>query len=147
MNRTKIINAMKAKTIEIYNANEQYNSKGEHGIMVVQIRSEDFPDGWESTILPFGRTHGEPAMQDGYPISTGYSMNTTVHEKIAYVHRTGKSSGAPFYDVIGTESYWKGAIISEDGKCICAFSGFIGEDDVIIAEAGIAVYEELKNER
>jgi len=146
MNRKKIIQAMKEKTNEIYNANEQYNSKGKHGIMVVQIRAEDCPDDWDSTISPFGRTCGEPTMQDGYPISTGFSMDTTVHEKIAYVHRTGKSSGAPFYEVVGTESYWKGAVISDDGKCICAFSGFIGEDDVIIAEAGIAAYEELKNE-
>ena len=141
MNRDKIIDAMYLKTQEIFNANEQYNSKGEHGMMVVQTRSEKYPDRWESTILPFGKTHGDPTMQDGYPISTGFSMDTTVHEKIAYVRRTGKNSGAPFYDVIGNESYWKGALISKDGNCICAFSGFQGEDDVLIAEAGIAVYE------
>jgi len=141
MNRDKIIDAMYLKTQEIFNANEQYKSKGEHGMMVVQTRSENYPDRWESTILPFGKTHGDPTMQDGYPISTGFSMDTTVHEKIAYVRRTGKNSGAPFYDVIGNESYWKGALISKDGSCICAFSGFQGEDDVLIAEAGIAVYE------
>jgi hypothetical protein len=144
MDRNKIINAMEAKTTEIFNANEKYKSKGKHGMMVAQLRSEEYPDRWDSTILAYGKTHGDPAMQDGYPISTGFSMDTTVHEKIAYVRRTGKSSGAPFYDVIGNESYWKGAVISDDGKCICAFSGFEGEDDVLIAEAGIAVYEQLK---
>jgi len=144
MDRNKIINAMEEKTTEIYNASEQYKSRGKRGMMVVQVRSAEYPDRWDSTILPFGLVYGDPTMQDGYPISTGFSMDTTVHEKIAYVRRTGKSSGAPFYEVVGNESYWKGAVISEDGKCICAFSGFEGEDDVLIANAGIAVYEDLK---
>jgi len=143
MNRDKIIDAMLSKTREIYEASEQYKTGGERGMMVVQIRSKEYPDRWDSTILPFGKTHGDPTMQDGYPISTGFSMDTTVHEKIAYVRRTGKNSGAPFYEVIGNESYWKGAVISEDGNCICAFSGFQGEDDVLIAEAGIAVYDQF----
>lgn len=144
MDRNKIIDAMEVKTTELFNAKDQYKSRGKHGIMVVQIRSAEYPDRWDSTILPYGKTHGEPTMQDGYPISTGFSMDTTVHEKIAYVRRTGKNSGAPFYEVVGTESYWKGAVISEDGNCICAFSGFEGDDDVLIAEVGIAVYEALK---
>jgi len=141
MMRDKIIDAMLAKTKEIYEASEQYKAGGKRGMMVVQIRSEKYPDGWDSTILPFGKVVGDPNMQDGYPISSGFSMDTTVHEKIAYVRRTGKNSGAPFYEVVGNESYWKGAVISKDGSCICAFSGFTGEDDVLIAEAGIAVYE------
>ena len=144
MDRNKIIDAMLSKTTEIYNANEQYQKNGKRGMIVVQISSNNYEDGWDSTILPFGKTVSEPTMQDGYPISTGFSTDTTVHEKIAYTRRTGKNSGAPFYEVVGTESYWKGAVISEDAKCICAFSGFMGEDDVLIAEAGIAAYENQK---
>ena len=139
----KIIDAMEAVTLELFNANENYKAQGKRGIMVAQVRSEQYPDRWESVILPFGEPYGNPTMQDGYPINTGYSNDCTVHEKIAYVHRTGKSSGAPYYEVMGTESFWKGAVISNDGKCICAFSGFTGEDDVVIAEAGIACYKSL----
>jgi len=134
MDRDKIVDAMLAKTKEIFNANEKYYSKGEHGIMVVQIRSEKYPDRWDSTILPFGAFYAGEADE-------GFSYDTTVHEKIAYVRRTGKNSGAEREEVIGTESFWHGAIISKDGNCICAFSGFAGEDDVLIAEAGMAVYE------
>ena len=135
---------MEAKTLEIYNASENYQANGKGGMMVVQVRSEKKPDRWESTILAFGQPFGGPRMQDGYPISTGMSFDTTVHEKIAYSRRTGKSSGAPFYDVVGTESFWKGAVVSSDGNCICAFSGFMGEDDLLIAEAGIFMYDSLK---
>ena len=144
MDRNKIIDVMLAKTEEIFNASEQYQAQGKRSIMVVQTKLDKYENAWESTIVPYGRPYSDPTLQDGYPISNGFSTNTTVHEKIAYVHRTGKSSGAPFYEMVGNESYWKGAVISEDGKCICAFSGFVGEDDVIIAEAGIAEYERLK---
>jgi len=144
MTRTQIITAMETKTNEIHESNPAYKSRGKRGMLVVQTRSADNPDCWESTILPFGRPYGDPTMQDGYPISTGFSMDTTVHEKIAYTRRTGKNSGAPFHEVVGTESFWKGAVISKDGNCICAFSGFTGEEDVEIAEAGIAVYESMK---
>ena len=145
MDRDKIIDAMQEKTLEIYNANEGYQANGKRGMMVAQVRSERHPDRWESTILAFGELSSGPRLQDGYPISTGMSFDTTIHEKIAYTRRTGKSSGAPFFEVVGTESYWKGAVISDDGSCICAFSGFAGEDDVLIAEAGIAMYKSMKS--
>jgi hypothetical protein len=35
-------------------------------------------------------------------------------------------------------------MISDDGNCICAFAGFTGTDDKIIAKAGITCYESLK---
>lgn len=145
MDRNKIIDVMLEKTLEIYNSSESYQAKGKHAMLVVQTKSESYPERWDSTILPFGRPYTDPTLQDGYPISTGFSTDTTVHEKIAYVRRTGKNSGAPFHEVVGQESFWKGAVISGDGKCICAFSGFTGEDDVIIAEAGIAEYENQVN--
>ena len=44
-------------------------------------------------------------------------------------------------------NYWKGAIVSDDGNCICAFAGFSGEDDEEIAGAGIACYQSLKRTR
>jgi len=133
MDRDIIIDAMETKTLEIYNASEEYKKNGKRGVMVVQVRSEKYPDRWESTILNFGAFY-----------TGGFSFDTTIHEKIAYVRRTGKNSGAPKEEVVGTESYWLGAVISGDGNCICAFSGFEGEDDVLIAEAGIAEYNRLK---
>ena len=129
MNRDKMIDAMEAKTLEIYNANKDYQANGKRGMMVAQVRSKKYPDRWESTILAFG------AMYSG-----GFSFDTTIHEKIAYVRRTGKNSGVPKEEVVGTESFWEGAVISDDGNCICAFSGFAGTDDILIAEAGIAEY-------
>ena len=133
INRDKIISAMETKMMEIYNASETYKSRGEHGILAVQIKSDTRPGQWDCTIVPFGT-----------PYVAGFSMDTTVHEKMAYVRRTGKKSGAEQREVVGTESYWEGAIISEDGNCICAFSGFEGSDDVLIAEAGMEVYEASK---
>ena len=136
MDRNKIIEAMAKKTIEIYNSNEQYNSKEKRGMLVVQIRSAENPDQWDTTIRSFGTPYDTTG--------NGFSMDTTVHEKIAYVRRTGKKSGAEKSEVVGTESFWEGAIISDDGNCICAFSGFEGTDDVLIAKDGLAVYEGLK---
>jgi len=133
MNRDALIEAMEKKTLEIYNASKEYQALGKRGIMVAQIRTQDSPEKWESTALAFG------------PLYNGnFSFDTTIHEKIAYTRRTGKDSGAPKEEVLGTESFWLGAVISSDGKCICAFSGYEGEDDKLIAEAGIGEYERLK---
>ena len=133
MDRDKIIEAMEAKTLEIYNANSDYQEKGKRGVMVVQIKSKNHSERWDSTFHAFG------------PLYSGsFSFDTTVNEKIAYTRRTGKNSGAPKEEVLGTESFWEGAVISKDGYCICAFSGYEGVDDTLIAEAGIAEYERLK---
>ncbi len=137
MKREKILSAMEAKATEIYESKEQYSKNPKRGVIVVQVQSEENPARWDSSILLFGETFVGPAMENGYPISNGFSFDTTVHEKIAYVRRTGKNSGAAYYDMIGHESFWTGALISDDGKCICAFSGFAGEDDVAVAAAGI----------
>lgn len=77
-------------------------------------------------------------------INNGVNFDALVHGKIAFSRRTGKNSGTNYYQVLGHESFWKGAVTSDDGLCICAFSGFTGNDDVVIAEAGIACYESLK---
>jgi hypothetical protein len=61
--------------------------------------------------------------------------------KAAYSRRTGKNSGVHYYEVLGNETFWPGAVVSIDGNCICAFGGLRAEDDVLIAEAGIAEYE------
>jgi hypothetical protein len=45
---------------------------------------------------------------------------------------------------LGFESFYRGSIISDDGNCICAFAGFSGLDDELIAKAGIKCYESLK---
>ncbi len=137
MNRDRIINAMEQKAEEIYRSKEQYNKNPRHGMMAVQVQSDENPARWEATILAFGETFVGSTTENGYPISNGFSFDTTLHEKIAYVRRTGKNSGAAYYDMVGHESFWTGALISDDGKCICGFSGFAGDDDVAVAKAGI----------
>ena len=133
MPHEKMLKAMHAKTEEIFNASETYQKGGKRGIMVAQIRDAQNPDIWHSSQQAYGK------LSDG-PGGGGFSFETTVFEKIAYTRRTGKPSGATKQDCVGTESYWYGAVISDDGNCICAFSGFEGEDDVLIAQAGLAEY-------
>ena len=131
MDQNKIIDAMQAKTQEIFEA--KYSDDVPRGVMAVQILTDTEKQRWSSTFQAFGTFH-----------MPYFSLDTTVHEKMAYTRRTGKNSGAPKEELIGQESHWEGAIISADGKCICAFSGYDGSDDVLIAQAGLAVYEAQK---
>jgi len=131
MNLVKILAAMQAKTREIYD--QKYTQEDERGAMSVQVLTDESVNRWESAMESFGKLH--------VPY---FSLDCTVHEKIAYSRRTGKNSGAEKEDLVGQESHWEGAVVSDDGKCICAFSGYDGADDVLIALAGIAEYEAQK---
>jgi hypothetical protein len=77
---------------------------------------------------------------DGRETDTGCNFDATVHGKIAYARRAGKDSGAGVYDVCGDESVYQGAVITADGRCICAYSGLAEPDDLLVARAGLAEY-------
>jgi hypothetical protein len=149
MDRNSILNVMEQKAEAIYAATPDYHQGGKRGTFVVSIRTGERTDQWDSSSRNFGAVAMEPSTEVGATgvaliINNGASFDATVHGKVAYARRTGKNSGANYWQVLGTESWWNGAIVSKDGACICAFSGLKGYDDVAIAEAGIADYERQK---
>jgi hypothetical protein len=144
MNRNAILNAMEKKAKTIFDNNSEYAADGKRGMMVVEIRDSKNPDQWDSSCRPFGTVFRDYQYEGELVISNGQNFDALAHGKVAFCRRTNKNSGTNYYQVLGYESFWKGAIISDDGNCICAFSGFMGEDDVEIADAGISCYESLK---
>ena len=143
MNRNAILNAMEKVAKEIYEDSAEYRRTGQRGMMVVQIRDKNNPSQWDSTCRNFGTVFRDYQYEDELVISNGTNFDALVHGKIAYCRRTGFNSGTNYYQVLGYESYWKGAILSEDNNCICAYAGFTGNDDAEIARAGIICYESL----
>jgi hypothetical protein len=144
MDRNAILNAMEKKAKGLFDDSDEYVKDGKRGMMVVQIRDKKNPDQWDSSLRSFGTTFRDYNYEDDLVIGNGVNFDALVHGKAAFSRRTGKNSGTNYYQVLGSESFWKGSVISDDGLCICAFSGFTGADDVAIAEAGIACYESLK---
>jgi hypothetical protein len=131
---------MVKKAEEIYAATPDYQSGGKRGFCDVEIKNDTAADQWDASSRPFGRVSSDPATEGELIINNGGSFETTARGKVAYSRRTGKNSGANYWEVRGAESWWKGALISADGACICAFSGLKGYDDVAIAQAGLDVY-------
>jgi hypothetical protein len=144
MDRNAILNAMEKKAKALFDDNGGYIRDGKRGMMVVQIQDGKNPAQWDSSLRSFGTTFRDYTYEDGLVIGNGVSFDALVHGKAAFSRRTGKNSGTNYYQVLGCESFWHGSVISDDGLCICAFSGFTGADDAAIAEAGIACYESLK---
>jgi hypothetical protein len=134
---------MVQKAEEVYAADTRYHENGKRGFFEVSIKNDNFEDQWDSSSRPFGQVSMAPEKEGDIVINNGTSFDTTVHGKVAYARRTGTKSGTHYWEVRGTESWWNGALISRDGKCICGFSGLKGYDDVAIARAGIDVYEHL----
>jgi hypothetical protein len=144
MDRNAILNAMEKKAKALFDDNDEYRKDGKRGMMVVQIQDKKNPDQWDSSLRSFGTTFRDYSYEDGLVINNGVNFDALVHGKAAFSRRTGKNSGTNYYQVLGYESFWKGSVTSDDGFCICAFSGFTGTDDAAIAEAGITCYESLK---
>jgi len=144
MNRNAILNAMEKKARDIFEDNPNYEKDGKRGMMVVDIRDPKNPNQWDSSCRNFGTVFRDYQYEAELVISNGTNFDALVHGKVAFSRRTNKNSGTNYYQVLGYESFWKGAIISEDGNCICAFSGLMGVDDQEIAHAGINCYESLK---
>ena len=144
MNRNAILNAMEKAAKDVFNDNVDYIKTGQRGMMIVQIRDKNNPNQWDSSCRNFGIVYRDYQFEGELVISNGTNFDALAHGKIAFCRRTGLNSGTNYYQVLGYESFWKGAIISDDNNCICAFAGFSGNDDSVIAEAGITCYESLK---
>jgi hypothetical protein len=137
---TAIVDAMIKKAEAIYAVNPDYQKHGRRGFAVTEIRNDDVGCQWDSSSRPFGEISLEPENEGPLIINNGVNFEAAAWGKIAYSRRTGKNSGANYYEVRGSESWWYGALISADGRCICAFSGLKGHDDVTIAQAGLDEY-------
>jgi len=144
MNRNAILNAMEKVAKEIFEDNPSYTKDGKRGMMVVDIRDPKNPDQWDSSCRNFGTVFRDYQYEAELVISNGTNFDALAHGKVAFSRRTNLNSGTNYYQVLGYESFWKGAVISDDGNCICAFSGLMGVDDQAIAQAGINCYESLK---
>jgi hypothetical protein len=144
MNRNAILNAMEKKAKIIFDNDASYIKNGKRGMMVVDIRDPKKLEQWDSTCRSFGTVFRDYTYESELVVSNGTNFDALTHGKIAFSRRTQKDSGTNYYQVLGYESFWPGSIISDDGNCICAFSGFSGQDDTIIARAGITCYESLK---
>ena len=144
MNRVAILNAMEKKAKKVFDSNAEYTGEGRRGMMTVEIRDPKNPSQWHSTTRNFGIAYRDYIYEDELVINNGTSFDALVHGKVAFTRRTEKDSGTNYYQVLGYESFWPGSVISDDGNCICAFAGFSGTDDKLIANAGITCYESLK---
>jgi len=144
MNRNAILNAMEKKAKAIFEDDSGYKRDGKRGMMVVDIRDPKKPEQWDSSCRSFGTVFRDYTFEGDLVINNGQNFDALAHGKVAFCRRTGKDSGTNYYQVLGYESFWKGAIISEDGNCICAFAGFSALDDREIAKAGLTCYESLK---
>jgi hypothetical protein len=144
MNRNAILNAMEKKAKSIFDSNSDYIKTGKRGMMIAEIRDAKNPEQWDSSCRSFGIVYRDYQYEGELVISNGTNFDALARGKIAFCRRTNKNSGTNYYQVLGYESFWKGAIISDDGNCICAYAGFSGMDDEQIAQAGINCYESLK---
>ena len=144
MNRNAILNAMEKVAKAIFEGSERYIRDGKRGMMVVEIKDPEIEGQWDSTCRNFGVVYRDYSFEGEQVINNGTNFDALVRGKIAFSRRKKLNSGTNYYQVLGYESFWKGAIISDDGNCICAFSGLMGVDDELIAQAGIDCYESLK---
>jgi hypothetical protein len=137
IDRNAILDVMEHCAAERLIHAEGYSKQG---LLVVQVRSEQNPEQWESSMRFFGDHFRGPKLLDGREIDTGCNFDATVHGKIAYARRAGKNSGAGIYDLCGDESLYQGAVITDDGQCICAYSGLAEPDDLLVAQTGAVEY-------
>ena len=144
MNRNAILNAMEKKAKAIYDDTGSYRRDGKRGFLVVEIRDPKNPDQWDSSCRNFGTVFRDYSYDNELVINNGTNFEALAHGKVAFTRRTKKDSGTNYYQVLGYESFFHGSMMSDDGNCICAFAGFTGLDDKIIAKAGITCYESLK---
>ena len=144
MNRNAILNAMEKKVKKIYDNSNEYMRDGKRGMMVVEIRDSKNPAQWDSSCRSFGVAFRDYGYEEELVVNNGTNFDALAHGKVAFSRRTGKNSGTNYYQVLGYESFWKGAVMSDDENCICAFAGFTMLDDEEIANAGITCYESLK---
>ena len=144
MNRNAILNAMEKKAKAIFDYSSEYKKDGKRGMLIVDIRHPSNSGQWDSSCRNFGTVFRDYGFDGELVINNGTNFDALAHGKTAFSRRTQKNSGTNYYQVLGYESFWKGAVMSEDSNCICSFAGFSAEDDEEIANAGISCYESLK---
>jgi hypothetical protein len=144
MDIDQILDAMENTAVDIFERNEDYAGGGKRGVLAAYVRNAKNKNQWDGSSRSFGESFRDYSYEDELVIDNGVNFDGLVHGKIAFSRRAGKDSGTNYYQVLGQESWWKGAVVSDDGRCICAFAGFSGEDDRAIAFAGIAAYESQK---
>jgi hypothetical protein len=150
--RDAILDVMEQKANELFDANikngGEYTARGKRGAFTVQIKNARISGQWDTSLRHFGTAYWAPDRHNNNPggllVNGGNNFEPGMLGKAAYSRRTGKNSGVHCYEVLGGETFWPGAVVSKDGKCICAFGGLTAEDDVLISEAGIAEYERGK---
>jgi hypothetical protein len=135
---------MEKKAKAIFESDGSYLRDGKRGMMIVEIKDPKNPNQWHSSCRNFGVVFRDYGYDEELVINNGTNFDALAHGKVAFSRRTQKDSGTNYYQVLGYESFWKGAIISDDGNCVCAFAGFTALDDEAIAKAGITCYESLK---
>ena len=144
MNRNAILNAMEKKAKAVFDESETYAGEDKRGMLVVEIRDAKNPGQWDSSCRNFGAVFRDYTFDGDLVINNGTNFDALVRGKVAFSRRTEKNSGTNYYQVLGYEAFWPGSVISDDGKCICAFAGLTAIDNVVIAKAGITCYESLK---
>ena len=144
MNRNAILNAMEKAAKSIFDKSSEYKEKGKRGMITVHIRDKKNPEQWDSSSRSFGTVFRFYQYEGELVVNNGTNFEALVHGKVAFCKRTEQDSGTNYYQVLGYESFWPGAVMSEDKNCICAFAGLSGDDDALIAKAGIKCYESLK---
>ena len=135
---------MEKRARVIFEGSSDYIRDGKRGVMVVDVKDQSSGDQWDSSCRNFGTAFRDYGFEGELVINNGTNFDALAHGKVAFARRTQKNSGTNYYQVLGYESFWKGAVISDDGNCICAFAGFTADDDEEIAGAGINCYESLK---
>jgi hypothetical protein len=135
---------MEKKAKKLFDDSKSYEKDGKRGMMIVEIRDPKNPEQWDSSCRSFGSVFRDYSYEGELVINNGTNFDALAHGKVAFSRRTKLNSGTNYYQVLGCESFWKGAVISEDGKCICAFAGLSMLDDEAIAKTGITCYESLK---
>jgi hypothetical protein len=145
MDANQILDVMEETALAVFEGSEDYINDGKRGVMAVYARNKKNRGQWDGSLRDFGESFRDYGYEEDLVINNGVNFDALVHGKIAFSRRSGKDSGTNYYQVLGNESWWKGSVLSDDGRCICAFAGFSGEDDRAIALAGIDAYESQKS--
>ncbi|MDR1210872.1 MAG: hypothetical protein LBK40_01435, partial [Spirochaetaceae bacterium] len=122
MDSNQILDAMEEAATAVFEDNEDYINDGKRGVLAVYTQNENNTDQWDGSLRNFGASFRDYGYDDGLVSNNGVNFDALVHGKIAFSRRSGKDSGTNYYQVLGNESWWKGAVISDDSRCICAFA-------------------------
>lgn len=105
------------------------------GVAVVATFEGETVQSWSSKMLVIGRYKDDPKADD-----KGVNLLAVVYAKAAQMADTHKNSGTQARQPLTGEFPWNGGVIERgrSGYLIAAFSGGASEDDVKVAQAGLA---------